>query len=127
VPITFTTTGSYSATRARLERMSKSDLSTILNKYGPVGVAALRSVTPVDTGETASRWTYKVYISSGKWQLEWRNENLTDTGVPVVVLLEFGHGTGTGGYVAGKRFIRPAIVPIFAQIISEVRREVARP
>lgn len=101
-------------------------LQSILSKYGAIGVAALQSVTPSESGATAAMWSYKVTNSDGKWKVEWHNQNRTSSGVPVVILLQYGHGTGTGGYVAGRDFINPVIKPIFAQIESEIRREVSR-
>lgn len=124
--ILFTSSGSFKDTNALLQRMSKANIKNALDKYGAIGVAALKSATPVDTSASAHAWTYKVAQAKGMWRLSWHNQNRTSTGVPVVILIQYGHGTGTGGYVAGEDFINPAIKPIFDKIVTEVRREVVR-
>lgn len=124
--IYFTSSGSFQDTNALLQRMSKANIKGALEKYGAIGVAALQAATPVDTSASAQAWSFKVAQAKGMWRLSWHNQNRTSSGVPVVILIQYGHGTGTGGYVAGEDFINPAIKPIFDKIVTEVRREVVR-
>lgn len=123
--ISFESTGSFKNTEALLKRLTTQDVTSILERYGAMGVEALRAATPVDTGLTAQMWTYKVQRKKGVWELSWNNQNRS-SGVPVAILLQYGHGTGTGGYVAGRDYINPAIQPLFDQIADAVWREVTR-
>lgn len=118
------TRGSFRNTESWLGRMSKLSIEQQLAKYGEMGVRALSSATPVETGKTASSWSYKVSRTGRSWTLSWVNSNIVD-GVPVAILLQYGHGTGTGGYVQGRDYINPAIKPIMDQIASEVWRTVS--
>lgn len=88
-----------------------------------MGVDALSAATPVDSGETARSWTYQIVRSSGYFSIRWLNTNRSN-GVPIAILLQYGHGTGTGGYVQGRDYINPAMKPIFDQIEAEVRKVV---
>lgn len=124
--IVFSSSGSFTNAEAFLQRMSKADIRKVLEKYGKLGLTALREATPMDTSVSAASWSYKVEKSKGFWSLSWHNHNRTSQGAPVVILIQYGHGTGTGGYVAGKDFINPAIKPLFDRIVSEVRKEVTR-
>lgn len=89
-----------------------------LQQYGDQGVQALASATPKDSGKTAASWHYEIDMSSGRTAIRWYNDNLTRDGDPIAILLQYGHGTGTGGYVQGRDYINPAIQPIF-DIIEE--------
>lgn len=124
--IVFSSSGSFTNAEAFLQRMSKADIRKVLEKYGKLGLTALREATPIDTSVSSASWSYKVEKSKGFWSLSWHNQNRTSQGVPVVILIQYGHGTGTGGYVAGQDFINPAIKPLFDRIVSEVRKEVTR-
>lgn len=95
-----------------------------MEKYGREGVAALSAATPIDTGETASSWTFEVVQEGDGISLVFNNSNTTVTGIPIVVLLQYGHGNGRGGYVQGRDFINPAIQPIFDKLAEEAWREV---
>ena len=97
----------------------------MLEKYGAKGAAALAAATPADSGLTASSWTYTVKKSSGYFSIVWRNANVQD-GFPVAVMIQYGHGTGTGGYVAGRDYINPVIRPMFDQMLNELIGEVNR-
>lgn len=121
--ISFTTTGSFEKTESFLRRMTKNQIASILESYGAIGTTALKSATPVDTGMTASAWTHKVTNKGGVWELSWHNQNGSN-GVKIALLLQYGHGTGTGGYVSGRDYINPAIRPIFDKISNDVWREV---
>lgn len=123
--ISFQTSGSFQNTERRLKRMSKLDISRILNAYGALGVAALKAYTPVDSSATANAWYHKVTKTGSSWELSWHNQNgSTDT--PIAIMLQYGHGTGTGGYVAGRDYINPAIRPVFDEIKTAVWKEVTR-
>jgi len=116
--------GNFSKTTARLNKLKQLRVLDILNRYGDRGVAALMTATPVDSGETAASWYYEVNSQNGKYILAFKNRHIVD-GAPIAILLQYGHGTGTGGYVVGRDYINPAIKPIFDQILADVRREVS--
>ncbi len=96
-----------------------------LEKYGREGVAALASVTPVDTGLTANSWYYEIVIKNGSASINFCNSNIQN-GVPIAVILQYGHGTRNGGWVIGRDYINPAIQPIFDKIANNAWREVTR-
>lgn len=95
-----------------------------LNQYAKQGVDALASVTPVESGATAASWSYEIQIRGGSASIFWTNSHLDPAGTPIAVMLQYGHGTGTGGYVQGRDYINPAIRPIFDQIANAVWKEV---
>lgn len=117
--ISIKTSGSFSNTDAFLQRMKKADMLAVLDKYGADGVNALSSATPFDTGKSADSWKYEVYNRGGVYTIVWINTNIND-GVPIVILLQYGHGTGTGGYVKGYDYINPAIRPVMDRIANDV-------
>jgi hypothetical protein len=121
--LSITSSGTWAKTDSFLSKMSKLDISTQLNAYGEAGVAALASATPKRSGLTASSWFYKVSRSGTTWYIAWYNSN-THEGVPIAILLQYGHGTGTGGYVQGEDYINPAIRPIFDEIAANVWKAV---
>lgn len=123
--ITITQRGSFKNTETYLRRLSTGEVFNILSKYGAVGVAALSSATPAETGLSAASWSYTVKQRKGYYSIRWHNSNEVN-GTPLVVLLQYGHGTGTGGYVQGRDFIMPAMRGIFDQIAEEAWREVTR-
>lgn len=123
--ITITQKGSFKNTERYLARLSKLKLDAILNKYGNIGVNALSNATPTESGETAGSWFYTIKSGAGYYSIRWHNSNHVE-GTPLVVLLQYGHGTGTGGYVQGRDFINPAVRPIFDQIADEAWREVTK-
>jgi len=92
----------------------------IMDRYGPVCVSALQSATPVDTGKTADSWSYSIE----NWGIALSNSNTTKSGIPIIALIFYGHGTKGGGYVYGRDFINPTLQPIFDKIVSEIDREV---
>ena len=115
--------GSFNRTDKYLQRLSKFEVKDILSKYGQEGVAALAAATPVDTGLTANSWSYEVSISSDLYKITWSNSHV-NKGVPIAIILQYGHGTGTGGYVQGRDYINPAMQPIFDRIAEEAWKEV---
>lgn len=121
--ITFTSSGSFENTERFLRKMSSGDIFKSLEVYGEEGVAALAAATPVESGGTAAAWSYTVSRSRGEYSIEWTNGNVVG-GVPVVILLQYGHGTGTGGYVRGRDFINPALKPVFDRIAENVWKAV---
>lgn len=124
--ISVTTSGNFSKTYeylGKLKAFRKQKLMSILKKYGDEGVVALREMTPKDTGETASRWSYEIIEGDGSVTLSFNNDAQND-GVPIAILIQYGHGTGTGGYVAPNDYINPAMEPIFQKIADDAWKEV---
>ena len=121
--ISFRHKGDFSKADRYLEKLRESVKLGVLDKYGRAGVAALSSATPVDTGLTANSWFYEIEHSSGSDKIVFNNSNIQN-GVPIAIILQYGHGTGTGGWVQGRDYINPAIQPIFDQMVKEVWKEV---
>ena len=121
--VTFNITGDWSNTEKYLKRIGSGDMYKGLESLAQKGVNALRNATPVRSGIAASSWGYKIVKDKGGVTIAWTNTD-TVNGVPVVVLLVYGHGTGTGGYVQGQDLVNPAIRPIFDQISNEVWKAV---
>lgn len=115
--------GSFRKVSRFLNKMSKLDVRNILSKYGQIGVNALAEATPSRSGETASSWNYSIEIGSGHYAIYWSNSHTND-GVNIALILQMGHGTGTGGYYSGIDYINPALRPIFDQIAEDVWSEV---
>lgn len=115
--------GSFNNMEKFLRTMSKGDIYKSLDKYARQGVAALASATPLDTGETKTSWGYEVKKSRGSYTITWTNGH-TEDGVPIAIILQYGHGTGTGGYVQGQDYINPAMKPIFDTIAENVWKAV---
>lgn len=95
-----------------------------LDKYGKMGVEALRSATPKDTGKTANSWSYEIVEKPGRTSIYWRNSNVVYEWANVAILIQYGHATRNGGYVQGIDYINPAIQPIFNQMADEIWKEV---
>lgn len=121
--ISISSKGDYESMRSYLKRMASSDSVSGLAKYGDEGVQALSKATPVDTGLTASSWRYRIVNEKGRPGIEWYNTNVRN-GTPVAILIQYGHGTGTGGYVRGKDYINPAMRPVFDTIVASFWKEV---
>jgi len=119
MPISFESKGSFKNTERWLKHMSNLEIRGALEKYGQQGVAALAAATPVRTGLTARSWSYEVKRTAKGWTLTWTNSD-REHGFPVAVMIQYGHGTGTGGYVHGIDYINPAIRPIFDQIANDI-------
>lgn len=121
--ITFTQKGDFLQTKKTLKNLEKISADKILNKYGPIGVSALSSATPIDSGQTASSWYYEIESSRGYSSIVFKNSNL-NAGVNIAIILQYGHGTGTGGWVQGIDYINPAMKPVFEKIANDVWKEV---
>lgn len=123
--ITFRHKGDFSNLTKFLERAKEAAHVGVLDKYGREGVAALASATPVDSGLTAASWYYKIENKNGTATISFYNSNIQN-GVPIAIILQYGHGTGTGGWVEGRDYINPAIQPIFDKIVDSAWREVTK-
>ena len=123
--ISFRQKGDFSKLDHYFERVKEAAKIGILDKYGQAGVSALSSATPVESGKTASSWYYEIKRQNGSVALEFYNSNVNN-GVPIAVILQFGHGTGTGGWVRGRDYINPAIQPIFDKIAEDAWKEVTK-
>lgn len=120
----FELSGSFKNLEKFLTDMSKGEIYKALDKYGKEGVDALSRATPEDSGETSGLWTFEVTKARGGYSIEWANSNRTITGEPIAIILQYGHGTGTGGYVQGRDYINPAMRPIFDKIAEKVWKAV---
>ena len=121
--ISMSVTGSTARTQRFLQTMQNTDLTADLSSLGQKGVSALASATPTETGLTANSWGYEVTKKGGATTLTWFNTH-TVNGVNIAIILQYGHGTGTGGWVAGRDYINPAIQPIFDEIANEMWKKV---
>lgn len=121
--IGITSRGDFSKTQSFLTRMLRGDPFSALDRYGQMGVDALARATPVDTGLTAASWKYRITREKGRVGIEWYNTH-TVSGTQVAILIQYGHGTGTGGYVAGRDYINPAMQPLFDQIADDMWKKV---
>lgn len=119
----FSITGDFSETEKWLRSLNDMKLVDRIDSIASKGVAALAKATPVDTGQTASKWSYQIKQVKDGFEVAWTN-SATAGDAPVVILLQYGHGTGTGGYVPGRDFINPVMKPIFDSISSELRKAV---
>ena len=123
--ISFRQKGDFSKLNRYLEKVKASARLSILDKYGREGVAALASATPTETGKTASSWFYEISHNKGSATITFSNSSI-NKGVPIAIILQYGHGTGTGGWVEGRDYINPAIQPIFDEIANEAWKEVTK-
>lgn len=123
--ISFRHKGDFSKATRYLERLKRASSFGILDKYGKEGVAALASATPVDSGLTASSWYYKIERNATSTTIGFYNSHVNQ-GVPIAIILQYGHGTGTGGWVQGRDYINPAIQPVFDRIVNDAWREVTK-
>lgn len=117
--------GDFSKTHNLLQRSMRISPEKVLEQYGKAGVAALASATPVDTGVTASSWYYTIERKNGSYRINFCNSNIQN-GVPIAIILQYGHGTRNGGWVEGRDYINPAIQPIFDKITQDAWREVTK-
>ena len=123
--ISFRQQGDLSKTYRFLERAKHMVNLGDLDKFGRAGVAALASATPIDSGQTANSWYYEITNTKQSLVISFHNSNIQN-GVPIAVILQYGHATRNGGWVQGRDYINPAIQPIFDQMAEDVWREVTR-
>lgn len=123
--ISFESNGSFKNLEKFLNSVSKGHIFRKLEGYAQEGVNALAAATPVDTSEASNSWGFEVEVGKGSASIMWTNTSMTDDGqAPVVILLQYGHGTGTGGYVQGRDFINPAMKPVFDKIADKMWKAV---
>lgn len=123
--ISFRQRGNFSKVDRYLEKLKGIANLSIYDKYGKEGVKALSAATPKDTGETANSWEYKIQNDGNRVSISFHNSHI-ENGVPIAIILQYGHGTGTGGWVQGRDYINPAIQPIFDDLLKEVCKEVTK-
>ena len=117
--------GDFSNLTRYLEKAKKGARLTDLDRFGKEGVAALASATPVNTGKTASSWYYQIERKNGNATISFHNSNIQN-GVPIAIILQYGHGTRNGGYVQGRDYINPAIQPVFDKLAESAWKEVTK-
>ena len=120
--ISLTSKGDFRKTEKFMKNTRTKKLMSLLKQYGEEGVAALMVATPLDTGRTASSWRYEIKVENNCIRLVFHNDNIQN-GVPIAIILQYGHGTGTGGWVEGRDYINPAIQPVFDKIANSARKE----
>jgi len=123
--VSFRHKGDFSSLTRFLEQAKKGVKIGDLDKYGRQGVAALASATPVDSGLTAQSWYYEIENKNGVAKISFHNSNIQN-GVPIAILLQYGHATRNGGWIEGKDYINPAIQPVFDEIVHSAWREVTK-
>lgn len=123
--ISFRQTGDFSKLTRYLEKSKNAVRLSGLEKYGREGVAALASATPRDTGKTAESWSYEIKVTKDSLAITFNNSNIQN-GVPIAVIIQYGHGTNNGGWVQGRDYINPAIQPIFDRLAKDVWKEVTK-
>ena len=123
--ISFRHKGDFSKLTRFLERSKEAVKLGDLDRYGREGVAALASATPVDSGLTASSWYYEIERRKDSVTISFHNSNIQN-GVPIAIILQYGHGTRNGGWVEGRDYINPAIQPIFDKIANNAWKEVTK-
>lgn len=115
--------GSFDNIKTFFDKSKKLRIEEILKKYGQEGVAALSAATPVDSGLTAQSWSFTTNVTRNGFSISWTNSNVVK-GVPIAIILQYGHATRNGGYVQGRDYINPAIQPIFDKISEAIWKEV---
>lgn len=117
--------GDFEKTTKFLNGVKKADFKSILSSYGKMGVDALSRATPVDTGLTSQSWSYDIYVTRKGFSITWSNSNVND-GVPIAIVLQYGHATRSGGFVQGRDYINPAIKPVMDDIAENLWKEVTK-
>ncbi len=115
--------GNYDKVKKWLKNHEQHDYTAILEKYGQLGVERLAEATPKDTGNTAASWTYKISKGDDGYSLTWNNSS-SNQGIPIVILIQYGHGTRNGGYVPPRDFINPEIKKVADELTREIEKEV---
>lgn len=122
--VSFVQKGSWKNTESMLKNATGKNYRSILEKYARQGVSALAAATPKDTGLTAASWSYEIVVDSKGLSIEWHNNHVEKGYANIALLLQYGHGTRTGGYVQGRDYINPAIKPIFDKMAHDAWKEV---
>ena len=117
--------GDFKNTERLFKKNIRASYLRVLDKYGKKGVAALKDATPTDSGETAKSWDYEITQTVYGAKISWTNSNVID-GVPIAIIIQYGHGTKNGGYVQGRDYINPALKSIFDKLANEVWEEVIK-
>lgn len=117
--------GKYQKAKEYLTKLQKPINISNLQKYGDEGVAALMEATPIDTGLTRASWYWRIIEEEGKVKIEFCNSHI-EKNVPIAIILQYGHGTGTGGWVEGRDYINPAIQPVFDRIVDSAWKEIGQ-
>lgn len=121
--LTVSVKGDFTKTSRYLNKLRHKDFMSRIMGYAERGTQALAQYTPHDTGFTAESWYSEIEETNDTLTITWKNSHI-NKGVPIAIILQMGHGTGTGGYVAGRDYINPAIIPIFEEIAELIREEV---
>ena len=121
--ITVSASGDFKNLERFLKNASRRNYRRLLEEYGRKGVDALSMATPVDSGITASSWSYDISETSNGFEINWNNSNVND-GVNIAIILQYGHGTGTGGYVQGRDYINPALQSVFDGFVDDLTKAV---
>jgi len=122
--ISITQKGDFSKTSKYLKKLKEQRFYEHLEDYAKLGVEALKEATPVDTGKTAASWDYEITVDGKHAEIVWTNSNVVDGWANVAIMLQYGHGTGTGGYVKGRDYINPAMSSVFEKMVEELWAEV---
>lgn len=127
--IEVTHSGSFANTEAFFRNMKNVSrrlrTGIALDKYGIRGVDALAAATPIDTSETSRHWDYEIFEDHGQITISWHNNHIVD-GQVIAILIQYGHATGTGGYVVGRDYINPAMQPLFDEMAADIWKQVRR-
>lgn len=123
--VSFDSKGDFSKTIKYLGRSANGVTFGDLDKFGRQGVDALSKNTPIDSGSTANSWRYEITKTKGKVVISWLNSNVVN-GLPIAIILQYGHGTGNGGWVEGRDYINPTLRPIFDKMTNEAWKEVTK-
>lgn len=121
--ITIESYGNFKRSDSFLNKLLKRDIYSSLEQYAKMGVNALAAATPKESGETANSWGYEIKQTKNTYTITWTNTHVVD-GVPIAIILQYGHGTGTGGYIKGTDYINPALRPVFDKIADNVWKAV---
>lgn len=123
--VSFKSKGDWNITLNFLKKDRDTEFISTLRKYGKYGVTVLSDATPKDTGLTASSWSYEIWTDGkGDYKLYWTNSNLAEPGMPIALLIQYGHATRHGTYVQGVDYINPALKPIFEKMANDLWGEV---
>ena len=123
--ITFKHKGNFKNTEKFFARSQDLEIISTMERYGRLGVEALSAATPERSGKTAKSWGYEIKKHGDDHVLYFSNSSVNKN-VNIAVILQYGHGTGTGGYVKGIDYINPAVKPIFDAIVDDIWSEVTR-